>query len=160
MTVKTASGSTLAIGDTSVASTQTQYEAVTFTGIGEIESLGTIGDAANPVTFASIGDGRVRKSKGARDAGTMEVVCGHDPNDTGQAALDAAEATNYEYNFKLTFADARNENYTNTVWYFRALVITANADIGTNDNIVRKRYQIGVNSAIVKVPSVQFTSPV
>jgi hypothetical protein len=51
-----------------------------------VESVGEYGDQSNAVNFEALGDGRVRHSKGARDAGTLAIVCGHDPTDVGQAA--------------------------------------------------------------------------
>ena len=52
--------------------------------------VGEFGDQSNDVTFAAIGDSRVRHAKGARDAGTLSLTCAHDPLDAGQAAMEAA----------------------------------------------------------------------
>lgn len=158
MTINTASGSKLYIGTTAAASTLSQFEADTYILVGEVENLGEFGDQSSEVTFAAIGDGRVRRSKGARDAGTMSVVVGRDPNDVGQAAMEAAEATNFNYNFKVVHADAVSEEWTDTIEYFRGLVMSKRTNVGTNDNVVRRTFNVGINTAIVEDPSVQFTS--
>jgi hypothetical protein len=159
MTINTASGSKVYIGTTASASTLTQFEADTYILVGEVENLGEFGDQSSEVTFAAIGDGRVRRSKGARDAGTMSVVVGRDPNDAGQAAMEAAEATNFNYNFKVVHADAINENWSDTIEYFRGLVMSKRTNVGTNDNVVRRTFNVGINTAIIEDPSVQITSP-
>jgi hypothetical protein len=158
MTVKTASGSKFYIGTTAAASNLSQYESDTYVEVGEVEDMGQFGDTSSSVTFAAIGDGRIRKSKGARDAGTLPLVVGRDPADTGQAALEAAEATNFDYNFKVVHADAINEMWSDTVEYFRGLVMSKTTNVGTNDNIVRKTFNIGINTAILDDPSIQITS--
>jgi len=154
MTVKTASGSTIAIGTTAAATTLSDFQGDTYTQLGEVENMGDFGDSSPEVPFASIGDGRTRKSKGARDAGTMAVIVGHDPLDAGQDAIEVAEQTNFEYNFRVILADAKNANFSNSTFYFKGLVMSQRKNVGTNDNIVRKTYNIAINSAIVEDASV------
>jgi len=154
MTVKTASGSTLGIGTPLAATTLSEFQADSYTLVGEVEDLGSFGDSSPEVPFASVGDARVRKSKGARDAGTMAVVVGHDPLDAGQDAVEAAEQTNYEYNFRVVLADALNAGYSNSTFYFKGLVMSQTKNVGANDHIIRKTYNIAINSAIVEDPSV------
>src|SRR5262245_23513936 len=154
----TASGSRMYIGGNAVTSaemdTLAEFEAVTtWTEIGLIESMGEFGDAANEVTFAALGDARIRKSKGARDAGTMEVVVGHDPLDTGQLAVETAEQTNSNYPFKVVIPDGPTDAYQDSIFYFRALVMSRRLNVGTNDNVVRKTYNIGINSEVFADPA-------
>lgn len=155
--VITASGSRMYIGGNAATSdldTLAEFEAITvWTEIGLIESMGEFGDEANEVTFAALGDARIRKSKGARDAGTMEVVVGHDPLDTGQLAVELAEQTNNNYPFKVTIPDAPSDAYQDSVYYFRGLVMSRRLNVGTNDNIVRKTYNVAVNSEVFADPA-------
>ena len=149
--IVTASGSKLFIGPatTNVTDTLAEFQSITaWTEIGLIENLGELGDEASSVTGAAIGDSRIRKAKGARDAGTMSVICFHDPTDTGQAAVEAAEQTNDNYAFKLIIADGP-PGYSDTTKYFRGLVMGRRQNVGTNDNIIRNTYNIGVNSPLV-----------
>ena len=105
MTVNSAGGSKLYIGSTDTLTLQAEYEAESYSEIGEIENAGELGDQSAAITFTALADSRVRKFKGPRDAGTMTVVVGDDPSDAGQAALIAAEAQPFNYNFKLELND-------------------------------------------------------
>lgn len=152
MAVVTASGTQVYIGSAVTqleSDTLAEYQAMSgWTLIGEVESVGEFGDQANDVTFASLGDARVRHAKGARDAGTMALVCGHDPQDVGQAAVDLAEQTKSSFAFRVILPDAPSPLYSNTVYYFRGLVASRRKNIGSNDNIVRVNFNVLLNSEI------------
>ena len=151
----TASGTRFYVGAaaTSTIDTVDEFEAVSgWVEVGLIESLGEYGDQSNDVSFAAIGDSRVRHAKGARDAGTLAVTCAHDPLDTGQAAMEAAEATNNNYMFKVVLPDGP-AGYSDTIQYFRGLVMSKRLNVGTNDNVVRVVYNVGINSEIFENPA-------
>jgi len=153
--IKTASGSKLYIGPatTSLTDTLAEFRSITaWVEIGLIENMGEIGDEASAVTGAAIGDSRIRKAKGARDAGTMAVVCFHDPEDLGQIAAIAASETSDNYAFKLTLNDAPT-GQIGSIEYFRALVMGERLNVGTNDNIMRRNFNLAVNSAVITDPS-------
>ncbi len=156
--IQTTSGARFYIGGNSVTSTEmdtlAEFEAVTvWTEVGLIEDLGELGDEASAVTGAAIGDGRIRKAKGARDAGTMTIVTFHDPVDAGQEAMVAAEGTNNNYPFKLVLPDSPSAAYSDTIQYFRGLVMSKRMQLGTNDNIMRRTFLLGVNSEIFENPA-------
>lgn len=158
MTVTTASGTIFEIGPqvtTAAADSLAEFQAISgWTVVGEVESLGEFGDQANDVTFSAVGDGRVRHIKGARDAGTLALVCGHDPLDTGQAALELAEQTKLQFAFRVTLPDSPGTPFTNTILYFRALVGSRRKNVGNNDNIIRNNYNILLVSEVFTAPSV------
>lgn len=155
--IVTASGTRVYIGAAVVATqadSLAEFEAMTgWTEIGLIESVGEFGDSSSDVSFAVIGDGRTRHAKGARDAGTMTITCAHDPTDAGQLALEAAEATNDNYAFKVVLPDAPTGSYSNTQIYFRALVRSKRKNIGSNDNVIRNTFECGINSELFTDPS-------
>lgn len=151
----TASGTRVYIGNgvTSAVDTVAEFEATSiWTEIGLVESVGEFGDESSAVTFEALGDGRVRKSKGARDAGTMAVVVAHDPTDAGQALMETAEATNDNYSFKVVLPDGP-VGYSDTILYFRGLVMGKRKNIGNNANVVRNSYNVGINSEIFINPA-------
>lgn len=153
--IVTASGTKYYIGGavTSAVDTLAEFEALTvWTEIGLVENGGEFGDQASSVTGAALGDGRIRKAKGARDAGELALIVFHDPTDTGQAALDAAEGTNNNYAFKVVLPDGP-AGYSDTIEYFRGLVMSKRKQVQTNDNIIRRTYNIGVNSEIFSDPA-------
>lgn len=154
--IVTASGSKLYIGNavaSAAADTLVEFQAMSaWTEVMLIENLGEVGDEASAVTGASVGDARIRKAKGARDAGMQAIVCFHDPLDPGQAAMDLAEQSDNNFAFKLIVADAP-AGYNNTIKYYRGLVMSRRQNIGTNDNIIRTTYNVGVNSEIFVDPA-------
>lgn len=108
MTVTTSAAAKVYVGPQAgdAVDSLAEFDALNYTLIGEVQSLGQFGDEAKIVTFEALGDSRVRKSKGARDAGSFEIVCGRDPSDVGQIALKGAQLTNKTYAFKVVGGDA------------------------------------------------------
>lgn len=160
MTINTTGGAGLYIaGTTAIDFTTDQsaldaFEALSgWIKVGELEDLGEIGDQSADVTFNALGANRVRHLKGSRDAGTMTVVAGDDPSDVGQQALRAAEKTKFNYNFKIVYEDAPDEESTDSVDYFRALVMSARKNNGTSDNVMRRTFALGINSPVITVDS-------
>lgn len=151
-----AAGTKVYIGPQVTQTTDTigEFDALSWQEVGLVENGGEFGDESSAVTGAALGDARMRKAKGARDAGTVALVCFHDPNDVGQAALEAAEQTNKNYAFKFDIPDAAGVGYSNSIYYFRGLVMSRRKNVGTNDNIIRNTYNIGINSQIYAKPSV------
>jgi hypothetical protein len=147
----TATGATFEIGPTAAdtVDTASEFAALTpYVVVGLIESYGEIGDQSSIVTGAVVGDGRMRKAKGARDAGDFTVTCFHAGTDAGQLALIAGEATYLNYAFRITFP---NVGSTAEKQYFRGLITSKRVNIGANDNLVRDTFTIAVNSPIVVV---------
>jgi hypothetical protein len=121
--------------------------------IGEVESLGDFGDTAANIAFTSIEDGRVRKMKGARDAGNMALVCGMDMRDVGQIALVNGQKTAFYYAFKLVASDKRLPTDTPTIYYWNALVESAKTNFGASNNVPKTTFTLGINTAILDIPS-------
>lgn len=152
MAIVTASGTKVYIGaavtDLEADSLSDFLAMSAWTEIGLVESVGEFGDQANDVTFAALGDARMRHAKGARDAGSMAIVCAHDPTDVGQAAIEAAEQTDNNFAFRVELPDSPTPAYNDTTVYFRGLVQSRRKNIGTNDNVIRNNYNVGINSEL------------
>lgn len=153
MAISTGSGVILAIGTTASAPSLAQFQADSYTNVGEVEDLGEFGDESEEVRFTSLTDGRVRKLKGPRDAGTIQVVCGDDDNDVGQLEMLAAEANTLDYNFRITLNNKQTLGGTNGIQYFRGKVMSKRLQVGQANNVLRRRFNVGINSAIVEVAS-------
>jgi hypothetical protein len=149
----TASGSKLYIAPSAAAepANAAAYAALTWTEVGMIESLGEYGDEAATIDFAVLGDGRVRKAKGASDAGNMAVTCAHIAADVGQIAMVAAQLTKLQYPFKVELANKLTGGGTNEMNYFMGLVMSKRVNVGANDNVVRRTFTVAVNSKITEV---------
>ncbi len=148
--VFTATGAKLFIGGSVTNTTDTtgEFAALTWVEITLLESIGEYGDESSIVSAAVIGDGRMRKAKGARDAGNMTIVAFPDSADAGQDAIIAAEATYNNYAFKVELPNKLTALGTNELNYLRGLVTSKRRNVGSNDNIVRDTYIVAVNSPI------------
>lgn len=151
MSISTSSGATLSIGTTADAENLSQFLSDTYTDVGEIEDLGEFGDEAEIVTFASLADNRIRKLKGVRDAGTLTVVCGADVSDAGQDAMIAAEASIFNFNFKVTLNDQLTVGGTPSEHYFRGKVTSKRLGVGSANNVVRRTFNVAVDTEIIEV---------
>lgn len=120
-----------------------------WTEIEEIESFGDLGDNTEVATFAAVADGRVTKLKTTRDAGTLALVTAHDLLDDGQIALIAAEKTDFNYAFRLVYADARDENFSPTTEYFGGMVLSRPTNLGGVQDVTKSTFNIGVNTAVI-----------
>lgn len=157
MAVNTAAGTRLYIGTTGIPaniSDLTEQQALaefvadSYVEVGEVENLGEYGDESEDVTFASLGDSRTRHFKGTRDAGTAAIVVGADITDQGQLALEAAEASHLDFNFKVVNNDALTLGGSGSIDYFYGKVMSKRKNVGDVNNVVRKNFSVGINSAI------------
>lgn len=144
--------STLPVTDTN-PDTIGEFGALSWVEVKEVETIGDYGDEANLIPFASLSDGRVRKQKGARDAGTLALVCGADPTDPGQLLMITAEASEYQYAFRIIINDSQSVAMSDSIHYFRGLVGSKRLGIGGVDNIPRRTFNIGITSAIYEIPA-------
>ncbi len=151
--IRTPSGTKIYIGPSQATTpaNASAYAALTWTEIGMVRSVPAYGDSASTVTGATVGDGRIRKAKGARDAGDAEIVVYPDPADTGQAALVAAEATNLYFPIKIVNPDRLNATGTDGIDYFMALITSKRGSGGENDTVVTRTFGCAVTSAITEV---------
>lgn len=151
MTINSAGGSKCYLGTTASALTLAEFLADTYQEIGEVEDLGEFGDESAEITFTALTDARVRKLKGPKNAGTIAVVCGDDPLDSGQDAMVAAEASNLDFNFKVELNDPISLSGTPSVHYFRGKIMSKRLNVGNASNVVKRTFNVGINSAIVEV---------
>lgn len=153
MTISTATGCKIYIGTTLDAEGISQYLADTYTEVGEVEDLGEFGDSAEDVTFASLSDSRMRHLKGVKDAGVISVVAGADAGDAGQDAMITAEASVLDFNFKVVLNDQLTLGGNPSVHYFRGKVMSKRLGIGQANNVVRRTFNVGINTEITEVPA-------
>lgn len=168
MAVSTTSGSRLYIGpavniDTIKALSDedavTYFEGLSYTEVEEIESIGEFGDESGTTTFASLKDERERMFKTVRSAGTLAVVVGRDALDAGQAALIAAEKTDFHYAFKVVFDDSRTGSFSDSVEYFGGLVLGRRTSAGSAADITKRTFNIAVNTTVYNVPTEALSAP-
>lgn len=137
----------------SSAADESDYSALTYVEIGDVESVSEFGDQASVITSQTLGDARIRKRKGARDAGDATITVLNNPLDNGQLAMIAAEQTEFTYAFKVVLADGADANDTDSIFYFRALVGSARLSGLQPNEIIKRAFVAFIDSAIVEVPS-------
>ena len=151
----TASGSKIsmiAIPPIASVASASAYAALTpYVEILEVESLGDFGDEASTTTFTSLRDNRVRKLKGARDAGTISLVVAHDALDVGQQLLRASQLTPFSYAFKIEANDKLDANDTNSFFYFKAKIMSQRSAAGAAGNVWRDTSILAIDSEIFEI---------
>lgn len=153
MTIFTATGTKIYIAPSVAAepADATAYAALTWTEITNILDAGEIGDNANIVTAATLADGRVQKAKGARDAGTANLMILPKSSDAGQTALIAAQGTSNMYPFKYALNDPLNDTGVGEIHYFCAIVTGKRLQIGKNDSVLQRTVPLAVTTKVVEV---------
>jgi hypothetical protein len=132
------------------------FEAISdWVEIEEVEDHGTIGDSSEATTFTAVGNKRVRKLKGPKDAGTQSLIVGRDPLDDGQEALITAEGTDFNYAHRIVLNDARTPNHSKSELFFAGMVMAKSNNLGNVSNVVRRNFDIGINTAVYEVASVE-----
>lgn len=119
-----------------------------FVEIELVESLDAYGDTSGEVTFNALKDGRTRKAKGSRNAGSPTLTVGYDFSDLGQAALRAAQETNSKYAFKVVIPNRLAAPGDDQIDYFRALVLSDPKNVGNTDTVIRQTFQLSIDSKI------------
>lgn len=153
MGITTTAKTKVSIGTTAPFSTATAYAGDTWTAIANIMDVGEAGSEAEIVVGKFVDADYVRKLKGSRDNGTMELVVARDSADTGYAALVAAEQTSFAYNFKIELNDkpAAGASPKNSIFYFSALVASRKNSFNDADSIVQTTFSLAISGAILEV---------
>ncbi|KAA3500816.1 hypothetical protein DXM27_16565 [Rhizobium rhizogenes] len=153
MGIVTAAGAKVSIGSTSPYTTATAYAGDTWVAIANIEDVGEAGSEAEIVVGKYVDQTYVRKFKGSRDNGNMELVVGRDSGDAGYQALVAAEQTAFAYNFCVELNDkpATGASPKNSKFYFSAIVASRKNNFGDADNIVKTTFTLAISGAIIEV---------
>lgn len=156
MSISAAARSTLGLRaaplDPSQTLDQTAYEGFDYVYVDNIENLGQFGSEAASVEGRFLDSRYVRKLKGSRDNGNLEMVCAFDANSAGQIALKAAEATDHAYAFEVKLNDAPPGG-TPSTFYFKALVMSARVEAAGTDDIVKLNATIAIDGEILEIPA-------
>lgn len=130
------------------------YAALTWTEIGNIASYAAFGDTVNIINAPVVGDSRVRKATGSRDAGNMTLRVYPDDSDAGQAAVIAGSATGSTYPIRIDFPNASKVTQpggTVAKRYFMAIIAGGQETPGGNEDIITAEYTFALTSKITPV---------
>ncbi|WP_294392002.1 hypothetical protein [uncultured Sphingomonas sp.] len=79
---------------------KTGYEALTWTKVGRVQEIGTIGASTEVVSFTDL-DGNTEKHQGATNNGALTPTLGVDETDAGQALLYTSSKSGVELSTKV-----------------------------------------------------------
>ena len=154
MSIHTNAKSRVFIGDANnEISELDDFEAVDWLEIEDIEDLGEWGVEGSEQRFLALKDGFARKLKGSLDNGSIEVICGRNPSDPGQNKARLAATDWFKYPFKVELNDKPTPDGENTVYYFRAPVMSAKTNFGDADNIVKTTFALSIDGQILELPA-------
>lgn len=141
----TAAGTTIGIS-AALPTTEdpTGYSALTFTKVGGVEQIGTIGATTNKVEFQPL-DGPKEKHKGSTDYGSLQPSMAYDEDDAGQVLMrTAAEPDNNAlYAFEVTYPTGEKRWSQGRVFGFPE-------NVGNADSIVMANPTIEFSKKVVK----------
>lgn len=142
----TVAGTALAIS-AGIPATQNEagYSALTYTEIGGIEKIGSIGAVTNKVEFQPL-RGAKQKHKGSTDYGSLQPSIAHDKADAGQTLLRTASAPDNHalYAFKATYPNGDVRYWQGRVFGYPEMVDGA-------DTILMANPTIEIDTAVIKV---------
>lgn len=144
MTTSTSAGTKLAISAAAPATqTEAGYEALTYTEIGNVESIGAFGAVTEEVTFQPLRGPR-QSHKGGTNYGSLNPSLAQDESDAGQTLLrTASDSPTSLYAFEVTFPGGAKRFFQGRVFGFPENVGAANAMLMANPTI-------GISTAVVK----------
>jgi len=157
MTVYASAGVTISIGPVADESINDlgDFGNLSYTAIGEVESIGEFGDSSNPITFTALSDARVTKVKASRNAGGFTITMARDTQDAGQIALRAAEKTKFDYAVKVEYNDdSEGSPSQKSIQYFRAKIMSFTDNIAGVDDVTRASAQFEINSEPLLIAAV------
>lgn len=134
------------------------FTAVTFVEVKKWTSMGPYGDSAQLITTDLIGEGRTKKMKGTKNAGSMANVFAIDTTDDGQIQMLAASQTLQNYAFQVELNDSDGKpGAKNSLRQFYGLVMQAQEAGGGANTVQTMNATVEINSNIVTVPAVPGT---
>ncbi len=153
MGITTTAKTKVSVGTTASFSTATAYAGDTWTAISNIMDVGEAGSEAEIVTGKFVDQEFVKKLKGSRDNGTMELVIARDSADAGYAALVAAEQSSAAWNFSIELNDRPSAGASpkGSKFYFSAIVASRRNAFNDADSIVQTTFSLAISGPIIEV---------
>lgn len=145
MASTTAAGTGLAISaGVPTAQTEAAYKTLTYTEIGNVESIGAFGAATEVVNFQPL-RGAQQKYKGPTNYGSLNPTIALDDSDAGQTLLSTASApdNNVLYAIRVTKPDGATR-------YFQVRAFGMPETIGAANSMITASPVLEINTPIVK----------
>jgi hypothetical protein len=125
------------------STTQAQFEALTWTSVDQVESIGEFGDTFNPVIFQGM-EGRSKHFKGSVDAGDFSLSYAFCDTCSGQAFFTFYEALKFVMGIKIVFPGGQ-------IRYFNGHIFSIKEALPNADSILMVNCSIGIEGPIIRV---------
>jgi len=123
------------------------FGSVSWIEVKKWTQMGTFGDSSQLINTDLIGEGRTKKQKGTKNAGSMANVFANDSTDPGQQKLLAASQSYSSYAFKVELNDKVTTVNSTRLMY--GLVMTAQSVGGGANTVQTFNATVEINSNIV-----------
>jgi hypothetical protein len=140
MAVNSSLGTCLSVSVAAPAThNSTGFAALTYTQVGEIESIGDVTQTRAAITFKNLCTGKTSSLKGSEEGVNVAVTVALDRDDAGQALMSTAYASNTQ------ILSIRIQEANNDILYLRAYVMGNTVAYGGGpDEVKRRSYSLGV----------------
>lgn len=153
MTVLASVGTCIAVSATLPATHDAAgFQALTFTQVGELESVGDLTTTHAAVTFANLCTGKTTTLKGVEEALTIDVVVALDRNDAGQTIMSTARKSKDDFAFQVTEANGDKT-------FFTGKVMRDGVQFGGVNDVTKAPYSIGVTTPATGQTLVESIAP-
>lgn len=92
------------------------YAALSWTTVGQIESIGSTGDDVTAIEFTPLATGRKERAAGEVDGRQIPISYRDDPADAGQIILTTNNNTDNNMSFRITQPSGKIEYCSGSVW--------------------------------------------
>ena len=130
MTIQSGAGSSIGITASAPATyNEAGYDALTFSNIGEVKSIGAFGREYVQIEHTPIDTRATKTLKGSYKEGSMTLELAFDPADAGQIVLRTASNSDANFFFRVQLQSGKQ-------FYFPAQVSSFQVNPGSVDEIV------------------------
>lgn len=132
------------------------YDALTWTEVGMIESVGDFGPESSVGSFTPIGTGVACKYMGTTDNGEVTLTIAKTSTDTGLQTLIAAQGATNSTAMKVELSEVGTTTAGHTTpakhtrYMFPGLVKSAKVTVGSGDDIVKINTSLVINGSIIE----------
>lgn len=138
-------GSTLSVAaSTPAAESQSGYEAISFTEVGLVVSIGEFGDTHEDLTSNLLKTGRTDHSNGTKDGGEVPVTIEYSGTDAGLTIIKAGNGGATTHSFKITDPDGDD-------YYFQGVIANLRHRERTTSTKKGFSFVMRVNTGVTEV---------
>ncbi|ALN73586.1 hypothetical protein [Aureimonas sp. AU20] len=137
----------------SSADTKAEFEALTWTEIGDVTDMGEFGDEREEITKETFGRGRRIKRSGVSDAGALELEVLRNVFDPGQTIARNALKGGKTQAIKVVFDDVPPGGGTPTVVYCLGVILSGKYVVSGPNEMLMQRFKASLTGEPIEVPA-------